>query len=69
MKSWVRGGSELLNRETKRKELLKFRITGRLVKTTIDPFRLERKREEAKREIEPVRKQGLTITNNNWKLE
>lgn len=65
----MRGGSELLNRETKRKELLKLRITARLLKTAIEPFRLERKREEGNREIKPASKQGFTITNNNWKIE
>lgn len=45
----MRGGSGLLKTKTKRKELLKLRITQRLLKTTIDPLRLYFSREKKRR--------------------
>lgn len=49
MRSWVRGGSGLLKTETKRKELLKLRNTQRLLKATIDPFRLNFSRDKKRK--------------------
>lgn len=68
MRSWVRGGSGDRNQEERTTQTEDYTETIKNHQRSLQTSP-ERKGEEGNTEIEPARKYGFKITDNNWKTE